>query len=63
MGVQLTVFENKHTFMKKAILHTITLMHCKDRQVLRDVFSTNQGNGSDMTFVAGAIKIPQNLKT
>ena len=35
-------------------------MHCKARQILRDLFSTDQGNGSDMTFVAGATKI--NLK-
>ena len=29
-GVQSTVF-SKGTFMKKAALHTITLMHCKTR--------------------------------
>ena len=45
---------------KKAILHTTTLMHCKARQVLRDLFSTYQGNDSDMTYVAGTTKI--NLK-
>ena len=50
MGFQLTVVKNKHTFMKKSILHTITLMHCKVRQVLHDLFSTDQGNGADMTF-------------
>ena len=39
-------------------------MHCKARQVLRVLFSTNQGNGSDMTFVAAATKISlKNLKT
>ena len=31
-----------------------TLGHCKARHVLRDLFSTNQGNVSDTTFVAGA---------
>ena len=36
--------------MKKAVLHTTTLMHCKARQ----------GYGSEMTFVAGATKV--NLK-
>ena len=46
--------------MKKAVLHTTTLMHCKARTDLRDLFSTNQGNGSEMRFVAGATKI--NLK-
>ena len=46
--------------MKKAVLHTTTLMHCKARQVLRDLFSANQGYGSEMTFVAGATKV--NLK-
>ena len=41
-GFQLTVFENKRCFMKKTVLHTTTLIHCKARQVLRDLFSTNQ---------------------
>ena len=50
--------------MKKAVPHTITLMHCKARQVLRDQFGSNQTNGSDMTFVAGATNISlKNLKT
>ena len=50
--------------MKKALLHTTTPMHCKARQVLRDLFSINQGNGSEMTFVAGATKvILKNLNT
>ena len=49
MGFQLTVVENKRTFMKKSVLHTATLMDCKARQVLRDLFSTNQENGSDMS--------------
>ena len=61
---QLTVFENKCTFMKKKILHTTTLKYCKARKVLRDLFSTNQGNGSEMRFVARATKINlTNLKT
>ena len=63
-GFQLTVFENKRTFMRKAVLRTTTLMHCKDRQVLCNLFSANQGNGSEITFVAGATKINlKNLKT
>ena len=49
MGLQLTVVENKRTFMKKSVLHTTTLMDCKARQVLRDLFSTDQENGSDMS--------------
>ena len=50
--------------MKKAVLHTTTLIHCKTRQVLRDLFSTNQGNDSKMTFVAGTNKVHmKNLKT
>ena len=50
--------------MKKTVMHTTTLMGCKARQVLRDLFSTNQGNGSEMTFVAGATKVHiKNLKT
>ena len=49
---------------KKAVPHTTTLMHCKARHVSRDLFSNNQGNGSDMTFVAWATKInPKRLKT
>ena len=50
--------------MKKAVRHTTTLMQCKARQVLCDLFSTNQGNGSEIIFVAGATKIKlKNLKT
>ena len=32
---------------KKAVLHQNTPMHCKARQVLLDLCSTNQGNGSE----------------
>ena len=50
--------------MKKAVLYTTTLMHSKTRHVLRDLFSTTEGNGSEMTFVAGGTKINlKNLKT
>ena len=50
--------------MEKAVQQRATLMHCKARQVLRNLFSTNQGNGSDMTFVAGATDTHvKNLKT
>ena len=50
--------------MKKAVPYTTTLMQCKDKQVLRNLFGTNQANGSGMTFVAGATKINlKNLKT
>ena len=60
---QLTVFENKSIFMKKTVLHATTLIHCKTRNVLHDPFSTNKGNGPDMTLVAGATKInPKDLK-
>ena len=38
--------------MKKAALHTTTPMHCKARHVLHDLFSINQGNGAEVTFVA-----------
>ena len=49
---------------KKAVLHTITLIHRKARQILRVLFGTNQGNGSEMTFVTGATKINlKNLET
>ena len=35
-------------------------MHCKAKQVLCNLFSTDQENGSEMTYVAGTTKI--NLK-
>ena len=38
--------------MKKAALHTATPMYGKARQVLHDLFSINQGNGSEVTFFA-----------
>ena len=39
-------------------------MHGKAKQVFHNLFSTNQGNSSDMTFMAGATKINlKNLKT
>ena len=64
MGFQLTVFENERIFMKKAVLHTTTLMHCKARHGLRDLFSSHEGNGLEMTYVVGATKINfKNLKT
>ena len=53
-------FENKRTFIKKAVLHTINLMHCKAKQVLSNLFSINKRNDSETTFVAGATKT--NLK-
>ena len=43
--------------MKKAVLFTTTLMHCKVKQILRDLFSTNQGSGSEIQFVAGVTEI------
>ena len=61
---KLTVFENKRTFLKKAMLHAAILMNCKTRQVLRDISRTNQGNDSVMAFVAGASNSNlSNLKT
>ena len=56
-GFQLSAFENKSTFIKKAVLNTSAQMDCKARHVLCDLFSSNRRNGSDMTFVAGATKI------
>ena len=50
--------------MKKAFLHTTTLMHCKARELLRDLYSTNQRNIPEITFVKGATKINlKNLKS
>ena len=63
-GISINNFQKKRTLLKKAILHTTTQMHCKPKQVLRDIFSTNQGNVSETDFVAGATKINLNdLKT
>ena len=63
-GFQWTFFKNNFTYIKKAVLHKTTLMNCKARQVFRDLFSTNQGNGSKMTFVARVKKFHiKNLKT
>ena len=44
-------------FYKKSSTDTTTLMHCQGRQVWRNLFSSNQGNGSEITFVAEATKI------
>ena len=50
--------------MKKAVLYITNLMHYRARQVLCNLFSTNQGSSSKTTFVAGATKINlKNLKT
>ena len=51
-GSQLTVFENKPTFVKKSVLHTTILMHSKARHCLRDLLSNNHGNGPEMTYVS-----------
>ena len=59
-GFQWTVFKNRLTLWKKSVLHITTPMHCKVRQVLRDLLIINQGNGSEMICVAGATKV--NLK-
>ena len=55
-GFQLTLFENKRNFSKKAVLHTTTLIHCRARKGLLDLLSTNQQNDAEMTFLAGATK-------
>ena len=44
-------------FHQKAVLHTTTPMHSKGRETLRNLYSTNQGNSSEIAF---ALKI--NLK-
>ena len=45
------------TFVKKAVLNTATLNACKTRQVLCNLFITNNENGSEMAFVTGATKV------
>ena len=42
---------------KRGLLLTTTLTCCKARQVLCDLFSTNQESHSEMTFAVGATKI------
>ena len=41
-GIQSTVFKNNFTSMKRICTAYNKPMHCKDRQVLRDIFSINQ---------------------
>ena len=51
--ISISSFPKKNLALrKKGVMHIITLMHYKARQVLLDLVSTNQGNGSEMTFVA-----------
>ena len=58
MGFQSKVRKKETYFYeKKAVLQTVSLMHSKARHVLYDLFSTNQGHGSEITFVAGVTKI------
>ena len=38
-----------------ALRHTTILTQCKARGVLGDLFGTNQGNVSKMTFVAASL--------
>ena len=52
-AISIYSFENNLTFIKKLYY---TLMHYKARHVLCDLFSTNQENSSETTFVAGASK-------
>ena len=52
-GISINSFEKNLTFIKKLYC---TLMHYKPRQVLRDLFRTNQVNSSETTFVTGATK-------
>ena len=52
-GISIYSFEKNLTFIKKLYC---TLMHYKPRQVLRDLFRTNQVNSSETTFVTGATK-------
>ena len=54
--------------MKKLIFTLLykymALLQCKARDALGNLFGTNQGNVSKMTFLAGATKIYlKNLKT
>ena len=50
--------------MKKTVLYIANLMHYRAREVLCNLFRTNQGSSSKMIFVAGATKINlKNMKT
>ena len=50
--------------MKKICTAYNNPMHCKAREVLRDLFRINERNGSEMTFMAEATKVNlKNLKT
>ena len=52
-GISIYSFENNLTFIKKLYC---TLMHYKARQVLLDLFNTNQENSSETIFVTRATK-------
>ena len=56
-GTSMNSFWKKIYFHQKAVLHTTTPMHSKGRETLRNLYSTNQGNSSEIAF---ALKI--NLK-
>ena len=50
-GFEYAVLENKLSFKKKkAVLHMISLIQYEARQVLRDPFSTKQGDGSGTSY-------------
>ena len=52
-GISISIFKNNLTFIKKLYC---TLMHYKARQVLLDLFNTNQENSSETIFVTRATK-------
>ena len=59
-GISIYSFENNLTFIKKLYC---TLMHYKARQVLLDLFNTNQGNSPERIFVAGATQSTSKLES
>ena len=51
------IFAGSYFCEKMGLLFTTTLTYSKARKDLCDLFSTNQENDSEITFLAGATKI------
>ena len=51
------IFAGSYFCEKRGLLFTTTLTYSKARKVLCDLFSTNQENDSEITFLAVATKI------
>ena len=47
-GISINSFRKQtYSYEKKVVLHTTTPIHCEAKHGLHDLFSTNQGSGSE----------------